>query len=355
MLHPTKLPDCAATLYLILDLQDHLLDFARSFMWGSADDFRTGLTAQLGQGIADWLYANRARFIDPLLGFSKRPQPVKDTILQAFRHDRQYPTGAENPAFTFELVVDNTDKAKGEIRAWLVNFYEQFKQSGFPPCIGGGVTDFRDEDWVVAYRRVNQHSKTCTCAVCDGTLKDGTTIEHFFPKSKYPALSVHPYNLLPLCKECNNVYKGDKDPLDGRAMTDIFLPYLRHVREVACLTFKPQPNAQEQIAFEAAPPNNVTTTQLQALADLFKVPQQWQKNIDEICERAIRRARARIESAREDGRTVDETTFPALIDSAGNMMEKDWGREHYSYPSTEWLRWAKVNKFDLLSTELLTS
>lgn len=35
-------------------------------------------------------------------------------------------------------------------------------------------------------------------------------IEHIFPKSKFPQLALHPDNLVPCCKECNEVIKQDK-------------------------------------------------------------------------------------------------------------------------------------------------
>lgn len=354
MLHPTKLPDCEAVLHLILDLQERLLDLMRSNVWQTLADVQASVAATFLPDVAQWLDANHDKLLDRLIPLSQQPQAQKDAFVHAFQHDRQFPLDAQNPAFQFELIADGSDKTRELIKKWLTNFYDQLTASGFPACLVGGAQDFRKDDWTTAYRRTNQGRKTCTCAVCDGTLKDGLTIEHYFPKSKYPALSLHPHNLLPLCKQCNND-KGDLDPLDGRAITDIFLPYLRHVREAACLTFTPQPNAQEQIAFTATPPDDNTTTRLQALATLFNVPQQWQKNLDEICEIALRRAQARIESAREDGRPVDETTLPDLIDSAGRMMEKDWGLEHYLYPATEWLRWAKVHKFDVLGAELLAN
>lgn len=35
--------------------------------------------------------------------------------------------------------------------------------------------------------------------------------DHYFPKSKYPLLSLSFYNLIPSCKICNSTFKGDKE------------------------------------------------------------------------------------------------------------------------------------------------
>jgi hypothetical protein len=351
MLHPTKVPDCEAVLQLLLDLQEHLLDLARVNVWQTLVNVQASIAATFPPDVAQWLDAHHEKFLDRLIPISRLSQAKKEALVGAFQHDRQFPLNAQNPTFQFELVADGVDKDRELVKTWLTGFYNQFAEGGFPACLSGGDHEFCKKDWVKAYQRANHEGMTCTCSACDGTLAGGLTIDHYFPRSRYPALSLHPHNFLPICTSCNND-KGDLDPLEGRAITDIFLPYLRHVRETARLTFTSQPTAKERIAFEAMPPDDNTTIRLQALATLFNIPQQWQKNVDEICELAERRARARIKSARDDGRTVDETTLVALIDSAVNMMEEDWGLEHHLYPATEWLRWAKVNKPDFLTTLL---
>ncbi|MHC5832654.1 MAG: hypothetical protein ACYT04_95915, partial [Nostoc sp.] len=50
------------------------------------------------------------------------------------------------------------------------------------------------------------------------------------PKSFYPHLSCHPYNLVPICNTCNTDYKGEKNFLfrksgNKRQLENIFLPY----------------------------------------------------------------------------------------------------------------------------------
>src|SRR5205807_9918270 len=54
--------------------------------------------------------------------------------------------------------------------------------------------------------------------------------DHFLPKSLYPHLACHPYNLIPICHTCNSSYKGPRDPFDDcngsrRSLNPYILPY----------------------------------------------------------------------------------------------------------------------------------
>lgn len=40
------------------------------------------------------------------------------------------------------------------------------------------------------------------CPYCAG-IGDAKTLDHYLPKAKFPALAVHPYNLIPACRDCN--------------------------------------------------------------------------------------------------------------------------------------------------------
>jgi hypothetical protein len=41
-----------------------------------------------------------------------------------------------------------------------------------------------------------------SCPYCAG-IGNPRTLDHYLPKSKFPALSVHPHNLIPACRDCN--------------------------------------------------------------------------------------------------------------------------------------------------------
>ena len=38
--------------------------------------------------------------------------------------------------------------------------------------------------------------------------------DHFLPKEQYPFISIHFFNLAPMCYKCNSLYKSRKNPID---------------------------------------------------------------------------------------------------------------------------------------------
>ena len=55
-----------------------------------------------------------------------------------------------------------------------------------------------------------QYTITISSKKVDGQLTR-PDFDHYFPKSKYPLLSLSFYNLIPSCKICNSTFKGDKE------------------------------------------------------------------------------------------------------------------------------------------------
>ena len=50
------------------------------------------------------------------------------------------------------------------------------------------------------------------CPFCGG-IGDPTQLDHFLPKARYGHFSVLPYNLIPICKDCNTEYKKEFFPI----------------------------------------------------------------------------------------------------------------------------------------------
>jgi len=101
-----------------------------------------------------------------------------------------------------------------------------------------------------AYRSANPGFGVCPA--CLGELSEGANAtkiqyDHYFPKSIYPMLSVHPYNLVPVCSSCNNS-KGEKNPLEPTGnklhLNEVFVPYQRGGIDTVQVCFqdtRPQP------------------------------------------------------------------------------------------------------------------
>ncbi|MEK3773602.1 hypothetical protein MHB85_03905 [Paenibacillus sp. FSL K6-4396] len=70
------------------------------------------------------------------------------------------------------------------------------------------------------YEKFYDESIEYVCAFCGiGTMltskdKFREAFDHYFPRSKYPFVSLLRKNLFPICHTCNSTYKGDKNPRD---------------------------------------------------------------------------------------------------------------------------------------------
>lgn len=84
-----------------------------------------------------------------------------------------------------------------------------------------------------SYRSTNA-ARAKVCPVClvplPPPVRDTTQIDcdHFLPKSRYPALAIHPNNLIFTCMPCNERQKLAHDPLDrpgAGALQNTYIPY----------------------------------------------------------------------------------------------------------------------------------
>lgn len=91
------------------------------------------------------------------------------------------------------------------------NFMEHFRKLNIKSC------PFCNNNYVYFYKK--DENKYNTIA----------TLEHYYPKSKYPHLSLSFYNLIPSCNTCNSKFKGS----DKTHMGNILHPYFEDFNEKA--------------------------------------------------------------------------------------------------------------------------
>ncbi|MDD1415447.1 hypothetical protein MEN41_12630 [Dolichospermum sp. ST_con] len=124
-------------------------------------------------------------------------------------------------------------------------FYTHLLEDGFPQAVHGDTKSFKRVDLVSEFWRVNDSLEVCPA--CDSPRPDRVqrpvgkgknlrletkiygNLDHFFPKKKYPFLSVHYVNLVSLCLECNMTFKLEEDPVETNSIQPLvhtFLPYL---------------------------------------------------------------------------------------------------------------------------------
>lgn len=306
------------------------------------------LQAEFGVDVTSWLAQdqNHQRVLDNLKAFARRPQVDKNKRLGDFKNDRVYSDHFSDPAFRFQI---HRPAKTDDIKIWLVGFYTQLKANGFHPLVCHYHDHFRDADWWSSFGAANK-SQTM-CVACDGTMNQGRSIKHYFPKALYPVLSIHPVNLIPVCNKCNHD-KGDIDPLDGCSFDQLLIPYRDHIDQDIELDFVSVAGGKEQIQLSPLTAEPTLPMKLNKYSELFAIPAQWNNNIHEITQIGTTTLRHQLNGMRRNGAIVTKDQFADLIDAVCIDMELDWGNCHYYYPASKWLRWAKNNKFESLCTEL---
>jgi hypothetical protein len=121
-------------------------------------------------------------------------------------------------------------------------------------------------------------------------------IDHYLPKSVYPHLACHLYNLIPICHLCNALLKGSADPLRQRSgiyrnVEDIFSPYREaglgsrtylqvwlgealHRAEFGMLKSREEIDLRDRLV---------------AFRHVYKIPDRWHDRVDQIGPQLVRR------------------------------------------------------------------
>lgn len=121
------------------------------------------------------------------------------------------------------------------------------------------------------------------CPVCVRELVfaagEGET-DHYFPRRQYPVLALHPYNLLPICSDCNSTrIKHMKSPLARQdrgpgELRKIFLPYLRPAKPE--VEFAVSEDIERKIVMHPALGTGpYTQTRIDNLERLYRLGERW--------------------------------------------------------------------------------
>jgi hypothetical protein len=317
MIHQVFLPDVTRKrLTDVVMLQLRLLSYAASTALPdqiSCAHYLDQCARFRGRGsqIATWLWrgSRRGRH-EPLERFAQGPAIEKRVWSQRLSREAlaflRHPIGPVAP-----YISKNTAPWQKAGAAFLLKFYDDFcSRSGLPEYLFSepATAQFSRQDFLAGFVGINSHLNVC--AVCDEsgyrTVVDNsirTGIEHYLPKSRYPHLSCHPFNLLPICLQCNTLVKRNADPLNGRAhnrraLEDVLLPY----RESG-LGSRTYLEVRLGKTFGSARLGQLkprTATDLRqriaAFGDVYKVPKRWQGQIDTIGEKLFRRIRQLLQS-----------------------------------------------------------
>jgi hypothetical protein len=353
VIHAAKLPEkTRQRLTEVVHLQFSLLRWASKISDPTEDKCLGWLGGQKrfqnkGNCIAAWIWASKERK-DALCEFALGPTQakqwwVKDLCRSAFLLLRKSTGNLSTAALTEEW-----QKAGAQ---FLLHYYQDLRKGGIPGYSFSATETAKYTALDLLEAFVLENDRLCVCPACDEspffTFSRNairSELDHYFPKSLYPHLSIHPYNLIPLCHGCNSWVKGDHDPLKGpngrRSLEDIWLPYRERGLSYSTYLDVSLELGNKKATFKRIlprPGNNLRDKVL-ALGEVFELPSRWEKRRDEIGEKLFRRMRNYLRGDVDFHATkyLDEITSQ-LDELLYLFNEEDLSREPFVYPMMWWL------------------
>ncbi|MDD5368040.1 MAG: hypothetical protein PHQ40_03050 [Anaerolineaceae bacterium] len=367
MLHLLKPPKCGRELGYVIGLQRKTLEYSCAFTAYNDVDYGNFV----GADFVAWLNSRRftrdeqdkcvRKFFQDFPRFLNCDPAQKQQVLKDFIHDQSFFRFLDDSTFKFFFSPAKSN-VHTEAAKLLVYFYDFLGFAGYPANVMarilGGANGFCKNDIVAGFKEINP-SIEYVCPSCDNAFTDsgngnseGYTLEHYFPKSLYPSICLHPYNLIPICSKCNKV-KGDNDPLAPKDITDtahpvpygeVFHPIQRPVLSQAELNFSFIANC-ETMNFVSRDPAHLYLPSIMAYELLYDIPPRWKV----VWKRVDKRVNDSIKNALKifiRGRQYNEQLFDEVLTYAINDLRDQCGSEYLSYPACRWLEWAKINKFN---------
>lgn len=305
------------------------------------------------QQIAKWLWSKKRIKTLQLLetfaqGLAEEKRQWSKQLYQEALAFMQSPVGS---------IMPNTIKPTTQWQIagteFLIKFYDDYlgKSVGKFPKFFFSITfeEFGREQFLSEFEKLNRIN---VCPACDAEAY--SRIDHYLPKSFYPHLSCHPYNLVPICNTCNTDYKGENNALikksgNQRQLKNIFLPYRGYgLQTDTYLKISLKKRFRNPIIIGFKPlPDKELLERVEVYRDIFSVPNRWRKEIQKIEESVYRQIRQHIQShvAANPAKRGNLDIFGVrdLIDDILCSFFYDQGLEQWRFPMT-WHLVAVINK-----------
>jgi len=307
MLHLVK-PSAEAELRSVLAFQRKVLAFACQPML-TAPLKLVQINAFFGeQGNWFWRHTSLHGPVEELNAALKADPGLASVIMTSFDNDVDFDIHVNDPVFAFACCRLPAPILK-LVNALLVVFYDLLgRNEGFSAEIteSGPLT----RDYVVQ-GFWNLNTRLRVCPACDGPRPDKTNgkvhsqCDHHFPKSKHAALSIHPFNLIPTCTDCNVIFKKENDANDKAHLSEMFLPYMREA--FGPLVIEAFRDAQGQLTVRLRDGAGANTPRIQSLNHVLQLQDRWTDRLrTRVSSSIVNSLRHQISSARRRGHPVDD-------------------------------------------------
>lgn len=354
MLHEVSLPTCIDELERLVRFQRRVLAFACDPTTALPLD-EAGCKGALGEDAGAWfwqrLWNNKRKKtaihkeLEKLITFLQANPAQRVTLLDAFDNDVQFHERADDPSFRFHSQTALGKAAFEAVTPLMKDFYNKLLSNGFPPEVHEGNGTLDRDAFISAFWAANPEVKICPG--CDGDraeISEGKHYEdadHTFPKSKYPFLSLHGHNLLPLCIHCNRSFKLDRNPIDDNnhaPLTNTFLPYERPAEPRVHVTFSRSRNTEPR--FRIVERNTrKTSRRIHSLNRVYRLEKRWRGRINtssSIIEDELQNAAAFPGTLGRDG-------FRDYLENVKENWAEDVGSRRYALLKHAYLEYALNN------------
>ena len=372
MLHKINRPNYFEKMEYILEIQQKFLCFICDSSLPSELD-EDLLNMEFKEN-GSWIYKNlwkkdragtkvKSEFYRDIISFNNliRSNPdKKDIIINSFKNDIKFHTHLNNSDFRFYYNVYLDNSVKNAIKPLMLIFYS-FLESGLILHIDGNDFIFRRDVLITSFFESNPDLEVCPA--CDGQRPDKIDIkfyadcDHFLPKSKYPFLSVHPDNLVPLCMECNQRFKSINDPIDDHndaPLVNSFHRYGTCAYEQTNIKVVSNEMGEKHVLIEDK--IGMPSRRVNNLNRVFKLEKRWQdrlrQSVESITEE-LRGAARKINQYR--GTQLGRAELTIELESMLAEKTKLIGKRQFYVLHTSYLRYALAdnNEFESL-LELFT-
>lgn len=194
---------------------------------------------------------------------------------------------AETPGGFFFTAPSLPKEEREIVKRFFSYFYETAFHRKRGPRIGGRATGAVREEFSRAYFQANQELRHA-CPICLHPKSDAARecdLEHYFPKGVYSPLSLHPHNLMFICRDCNETYKGMRDALQQgtKPLDKVFRPYQDTVKEHVKITFCRKRNT-DHIKLLAAGGTRTEQEKIDRFDEQYQLEERWSADIEQIFE-----------------------------------------------------------------------
>ena len=377
MIHLVKLPPLThQRLTQVVVLQMRLLFFAASVSTldkNNQDECAAYLDRSpkfrgRGAQIVAWLWKAPETRLKPLKTFAEDPAPKIDKQKWVMQLAREAFSLLRKSTGALEPLGDKPEPWKQAATDFLIMFYEKVlrekkklpkSKPGFPKCIFSDTnsSEFGAQEFLKEFQKFQKENRDGEnwsleiCPACDESQyytapvqdETKTDIDHYLPKSKYPHLACHPFNLVPTCPLCNQRVKKGKDPLlrssgTRRRLEDICLPYHDGVAfsEQIYLKVELTASSSSAVVMNLEPiVSNTLGEKIETFSDIYEIPKRWSNRVKPLDKEIFQDLRSFLGS--------HEISFDkpqALLDWLDYHLQKicdDQGQKSHSFAMVWWL------------------